>query len=418
MREIIRILHTQQDLSIGGGQQLLLRDIVAMNAYHRRQKGASVGFEHIVCGVLGGGEMEERYRSIGVETVILQKGGLLTLIRNVLRLRRLCMECRIDLVHTDNTASDKLYGQLTAMVCRLPVVNMLHAEPRGPYANPGKARQGPLPSRLKQGIRNWLTYLTTRQFIAVSEPLRVAWTPYLRFLGRRDSQITVITPALETSSYRSDGDEIRALRVGIAGEDAWPVLMDVARLVTGKGLESLPGMMKSVLARHPQAKLVLVGDGKLRPVIEAAAQEHGISSSVVLLGQRHDVPKLLQACDIFVFPSRSEGFGLAVLEAMAAAKPIVAFGLPALMGFVEPGSGILVPPGDEPGFVGAVLALLGDRKGMAEMGQQGRRIVEERFGMRKRMEMLADVYRAALPGSRRPAEKTFPGFHPWRLRRP
>jgi len=128
---------------------------------------------------------------------------------------------------------------------------------------------------------------------------------------------------------------------------------------------------------------------------------HGLADCVIVLGQRNDVPLLLQACDMFVFPSHSEGFGIALLEAMAAEKPVVAFALPPFMEFVEPSCGrLVVPLADEEAFVEAVLELLRDPERMMKMGQNGRRIVENRFNIRERAEKLMAVYRGMVKPKR------------------
>jgi glycosyltransferase involved in cell wall biosynthesis len=340
-----------------------------------------------------GGVLEEQFRAAGIETIILNVTGFAGIVPGVVQLCRFCLERRISLIHTNNTLSDSLYGQLAALICRLPVVNTLHSEPRGARADQHQIPRQRFFAALKLLFRNWLNRRTTRHFVAVSERVRVAWGPYL---GRLGDQITVLPPGLNVSRFQSDPAEVRTLRAATVGDNAWPVLIDVARLVNGKGLERLPKMMKAVAARYPGAKLVLAGEGSLRPVIEAAIQANGVTNSIVLLGQRQDVPMLLQASDLFVFPSAHEGFGLAVLEAMAAGKPVVAFALPSLMEFVEPASGLLVPLEDEAALIGAVLELLGEPERMMEMGQQGRRIVEERFRNSDSAERMAEIYHKVL----------------------
>jgi glycosyltransferase involved in cell wall biosynthesis len=397
MSGVIRILHLEPDLEIGGGQEWLLRMIPALNALvlANGSGGVGAGFEHIVCAVTAGGALEEQFRAAGIETIVLNAAGLVDIISGVLRLCRFCLERRISLIHTNNTLSDSLYGQLAALICRLPVVNTLHSEPRGARADQHQIARQRFFAALKLLFRNWLMRRTTRHFVAVSERVRVAWRPYLRRLGKFD-QITVLPPGLNVSRFQSDPAEVRTLRAATVGDNAWPVLIDVARLVNGKGLEHLPKMMKAVAARYPGAKLVLAGEGSLRPAIEAAIQANGVTNSIVLLGQRQDVPMLLQASDLFVFPSAHEGFGLAVLEAMAAGKPVVAFALPSLMEFVEPPSGLLLPLEDEAALIEAVIDLLGEPERMMEMGQQGRRIVEERFRNSDRAERMAEIYHKVL----------------------
>ena len=85
---------------------------------------------------------------------------------------------------------------------------------------------------------------------------------------------------------------------GLADE---PVLMCVSRLVDGKGQERLIALMPQILARHPEAVLVLVGDGELRADLEALAESLGVTARVRFLGNRFDIPELLRLADVFVF---------------------------------------------------------------------------------------------------------------------
>ena len=256
MSGAIRILHMHPDLEIGGGQQLNLRLILAMNS--KGNQGCLASAEHIVCGTMAGGPFEDKFRAARIETAVLNAKGLSGVVRGTVRLSRFCSQRGIDLIHTNNTRSDLLCGQLAAMMCGLPVLNTLHSEPRGVLADPSQGRQKFLP-HLKQVFRNRLMTHTTRQFIAVSERMRIAWTPYLRSLGQGDDQITVITPGLDASEFRSEPKQVRAVRAEIVGDNTWPVLMNVTRLVNGKGLEHLPALIKAVVARYPGAKLVVVG---------------------------------------------------------------------------------------------------------------------------------------------------------------
>lgn len=116
-----------------------------------------------------------------------------------------------------------------------------------------------------------------------------------------------------------------ALRVEVRAElglgDAFTVI-HVGRLTSAKNHEFLLEVFRELLTTDPAAKLVLIGDGELRPEIEAKAAELP-ADSVLLLGTRTDIPRLLQAADVFAFPSRFEGFGITVLEAQAAGLPCI-----------------------------------------------------------------------------------------------
>jgi glycosyltransferase involved in cell wall biosynthesis len=129
-----------------------------------------------------------------------------------------------------------------------------------------------------------------------------------------------------------------------------------------------------------RAKFIIVGDGELRQELERQARQLGLTEDVLFTGHRHDVPELLSVFDVFALSSLYEGLPLAILEAMAMAKPIVATrvdGVPEAV--VDGETGILVPPSDPTALAEAILSLLQNPSSAQAMGQAGRRRVEAMF---------------------------------------
>lgn len=390
------VLHVLPDLKIGGGQQVVLRSIAGMRATAAADPSSACSrFEHIVCAVkpADGGNMDAQFKAAGIEVIHLGVTGAKTVPGALRRLARLVRDRRVAIIHTNNTGPDRFFGQLAALRRGVPVVNTLHAEPPPSCAGDREfVRAQPWKERLKIAGRDRLTRTTTRMFVAVSKRVHAAWTPYLRQLGVPESGVEVVVSGLDLSGPEPSDGEIQALRESF-GASGGPVLMYVARLVDGKGHEHLAPLLSKAGARWPGVRLVLVGDGELRGSIQERFRAAGLLDRVVFLGHRTDVAALLRACDLFVFPSLSEGFGLAVLEAMAAGKPVVAFDLPAFHEFVIPGqTADLVPLHDGEALAAATVALLSDPGRMAAMGQRGRRVVEEGFSVRASVERLAGVY--------------------------
>jgi glycosyltransferase involved in cell wall biosynthesis len=145
----------------------------------------------------------------------------------------------------------------------------------------------------------------------------------------------------------------------------------VSRLVPQKNLASLLRAWRIVLAGSRAARLRIIGEGTLRPKLEALARRLGIADSVVFEGFLAEEQKwhALDTADVFAFPSRREGWGLALLEAELAGLPVVAYDLSVFRAFVTSGrEGFLVPPGDEPGFARALVRLLDEPELRATMG--------------------------------------------------
>jgi len=102
------------------------------------------------------------------------------------------------------------------------------------------------------------------------------------------------------------------------------LLLTVGRLSLQKGYHDLLDVVAKISRSHPHARFLWAGEGELRPHLERVIEEQGLGKTVLLLGHRRDVPELLRASDLFIFPSHFEGFPFALLEAMAHRVPFIA----------------------------------------------------------------------------------------------
>ncbi len=172
-----------------------------------------------------------------------------------------------------------------------------------------------------------------------------------------------------------------------------PVVGCVGQLSPEKGQTVLAAAWPAVLARHPSASLVLVGDGPQHPTIKALALQS--SDRVLLAGFRDDVPAWLKGFDVYVQPSLAEGLGTSVLDAMGCRLPVVASRVGGLPEAVDESTGLLVPPGNPEALADAIETLLGDPRRARSLGEAGRRRVAEAFGVKRMVEQYLDVYRQA-----------------------
>ena len=168
----------------------------------------------------------------------------------------------------------------------------------------------------KQAVRRLCKYLipatATHRFACSTEAGKAIF-------GKQ--HFSILANAIDAVSFAPDETVRREVRTELALEDAFTV-MHVGRMVYAKNHEFLLDAFREVLNTEPGAKLVLVGDGELRSQVEEQAAQLP-AGSVRLLGSRTDIPRLLQAADVFAFPSLFEGFGITLLEAQAAALPCI-----------------------------------------------------------------------------------------------
>jgi glycosyltransferase involved in cell wall biosynthesis len=158
------------------------------------------------------------------------------------------------------------------------------------------------------------------------------------------------------------------------------VIGNVAALTDHKDHATLLEAAARAFGRVPRACLVIVGDGELRPQLEAQARSLGLGERCVFAGFRSDLDLLIPAFDIFCLSSHAEGLGTSLLDAMCFSRPIVATaagGIPEAV--VDGGTGCLVPTRDADALGTALAALLADAPRREALGRAGRQRFQERF---------------------------------------
>ncbi len=183
-----------------------------------------------------------------------------------------------------------------------------------------------------------------------------------------------------------------------------PVIGCVGGLTARKGQHYLLDAVARVVKRIPNTRLVMVGEGELREQLQEQAESLGISESVIFLGVRKDVNVLMQEFDCLAVSSAfdyaqqvGESFGIVILEAMAAAKPVVATDFSGFKEVVVDGeTGLLVPPADPASMADALLRILENRNLAVKLGEAGRRRAETEFPDTKVAARLSALYRSLL----------------------
>ena len=169
------------------------------------------------------------------------------------------------------------------------------------------------------------------------------------------------------------------------------MLLAVCRLEPQKGLDIAVRALPEIRARHPKAELVVLGEGAQRSELERLASE--LQVPVHLLGRVPDVAAWLSRADLLVHPARWEGFGLALLEAMLASKPVVATNVSSIPEIVADGeTGVLVAPDDPAALATAVTRVLNDP---GSYGEQGRRRAGSEFSVARMTDRTLALYERA-----------------------
>jgi len=204
------------------------------------------------------------------------------------------------------------------------------------------------------------------------------------------ANVVVLPPALEPAFARANCDGHLALPHG-------RFLLTVGRLVAsepGKGVDSVIRVLPDLLKAVPDLFYVIVGEGDLRPELEKLAHESPARDRIVFLG-RLTVEQLkycYSRCDLFVMPSRQEGFGLVFLEAMALGKPVIAGCIGGATEIVKNGiTGFLVVPGDLKVLALHLTRLLQDEALRVQMGEAGCKRVAENYSFERYRAKLREI---------------------------
>lgn len=217
-----------------------------------------------------------------------------------------------------------------------------------------------------------------------------------RNLGDR-VPVTVIRNGIDVPRFAVAANEVARVRRELGIPPGAPVVGTVAVFRAQKRLDLWLEVASRLLSEHPETRFLLVGDGPLRGELEARARELGLGGSAIFCGLQEDVAPYLSAMDVFLSTSEFEGLPLALLEAMAAGRPVVATAVGGVGEVIRDAeNGLLLPFGDLDRATEAVSRLLGDREAARRLGEEGRRTVERDFGIERMVRETEALYRRVL----------------------
>jgi 1,4-alpha-glucan branching enzyme len=177
------------------------------------------------------------------------------------------------------------------------------------------------------------------------------------------------------------------------------VTLYLGNLTERKRVEDLIWATARLRQLHPDVKLVVAGDGELRQTLETLARRERLSGTVIFMGRVPDkaLPSLYALADVFVLPSREEGLGVVLLEAMASGKPVVASRTSGILSVIDDQrTGLLFEPGNIDDLVAKVRLLVQNRDLRSMLGQTARMEAVGRFAEQAQVQKLLGVYENCL----------------------
>lgn len=341
------------------------------------------GYEvELICGP--GGRLIPEAESISVKVHVVpdlvREVEPLKDIRAFFRLYRIFRSREYQIVHTHSVKAG-LLGRLAAWWAGVPVI--IHTYHGVPFEIDGRVK-----SKLYFILERFVGYITD-QMVCVGEVLRqqvAAWKMV------PEKKLITIYSGIDFPSYASKRTSPEVKReLGLQG--AWPIVGCVGRLSEQKAQQYLIEAVSLLTDKYPQFKLLLVGEGELRAVLQREIQDLSLSSTVSLMGERDDIADLLTIFDVYAMSSRWEGVGRALTEAMHWGLPIVATAVNGVEEvIIHEETGFLVPPHDPRALAAAIDCLVSDVALAKRLGSNARRRARELMDGEQMIMNIEELY--------------------------
>lgn len=340
-------------------------------------------FRPLVCGLNGDGPLSEWLRKEDIPCFILNRraGKDWSLPKQIYRILR---DQRVDLVQTHHLGQ-LLYTIGPARLLGIPVIHTEHEY----YTFLQRNRN--------QWIARWVLPLAWKTVVVGEDVGRFL----VDRIGIAPDKLEIIHQGIALP--KNDSIDVAVIRAELKlDSSAGPVIGHVARLTAAKDQDVLLRAFARVHESLPAARLVMVGDGELRDRLVGLSADLGLGDSVLFLGFRSDVQRLLPMFDLFVLSSLEEGLPISLLEAMAAGRPVAATAVGCIPELLSNGErGLVIPPRNPDRLADAILKLLLDESARARYGEAGKRHVESRFSLAEMINRYESLYRRAADGRSR-----------------
>ncbi len=307
--------------------------------------------------------------------------GAWTDLRAILKIRNILQNEKPDIVHT-HTPKAGIVGRWAAWAGGVPTI--IHT-----YHGFGFSDAHPFWKRLPLIWAEQLTAIITQHFIAVSKNNWKRGEAY-GILHKQDCEL--IRSGIDLHAFLEVGRDEAAKKRESECDASVRIVGTVAGFKPPKALDHLLRVAGMVSARVPNLKFLVVGDGELRPELEALIQDLHLESVVTLMGWRKDIPELLRVFEVFILTSLWEGLPRVLVEARLAGLPVVAYDIDGVSEVIQNGeSGFLVAPGDLEAMAERIVELLSNESLRLRLGQGSGASLEE-FSVANMLRKHASLY--------------------------
>jgi glycosyltransferase involved in cell wall biosynthesis len=378
----MRVTHIITRLVVGGAQENTVASVLGL----RQKPGVEV---HLISGPTTGPEGSLESEFAGTPEILTRVPELVRPIhplKDWLALRRLekiLREQKPDIVHT-HSGKAGILGRLAARRAGVPVIiHHIHGPSFGPF-------QGVLANWIFTAAERYAAGVTTHFVCSAQAMTRL----YLAAgIGRPEMYTRIFSGFPVEPFANAANDPALRSQLGLA-PDAF-VIGKIARLAPLKGHEDLLAAFQKLLPQFPRARLLLVGDGRLRTQLEARARTLGLADKAVFTGlvPPGEVPRYVGIMDCLAHLSAREALSRALPQALAAGKPVVSYDFDGADEICLDGeTGFLVRTGDIATVTQRLLQLAGDAPLRERLGRRGQQFVRENFAVEQMVDNLYHLY--------------------------
>jgi glycosyltransferase involved in cell wall biosynthesis len=378
----MRVTHVITRLIVGGAQENTIATVLGL----QRMSGLEVD---LISGTTAGpeGSLESAFKNqpqlLGIVPSLVRPVDPLKDRAALSKLTKIFAQKKPDIVHTHSGKAGVL-GRLAAKRAGVRIIiHTIHGPSFGDF-------QGVVPNFIFKTAET-IAAKSTTHFVAVANAMI---EQYLAAgIGQRDQYTRIFSGfPIEPFLDAKPDTELRA-RLGLKATDF--VLGKIARLFELKGHDDLLDVAPALAKRCANIKFLFVGDGQWRERLQAKAQALGVAEGVVFTGlvPPTDIPRYVGIMDALVHLSRREGLPRALPQALAAARPVVAYDCDGAREVCfDNETGFLVKPGDLATLTNRIVQLAGNDSLRRELGARGQTFVAANFSVEHMVQQIADLY--------------------------
>lgn len=362
---MINILHTIDTTGPGGAETVFLNLV----------RGLDRRMFHPTVAIPGKGWVYDEIIKSGIKPILLNSKGSFSL-KYLLDILSIIKKEHINIIQSHLIGSN-VYCSLAGMISRIPVISTIHGfVDMDRYDNLAR-------------LRLFIISRGSKRIVFVSNHLR---DHYLKNFRINEQKAVTICNGIDLEVYRKKKND--DVRKSLGLNSSHMLIGSIGNIRESKGYDHLMHAAAQVVQKYPNCRFLITGEGSglIFEHLLALKSRLGLDNKVFFLGYRHDVLKILNNLDIFVLPSKSEGFSIVTLEAMACMVPVVATKSGGPEEIVVNCSGLMVRPEDNSELASAIIRMIEDNDLRRNCTQTALDIVIKKFSKHKMLDDYARTY--------------------------